>query len=97
MKHPLQPLETDSDGEIRFAGNAIVDLLLSTSKLDLYDLHRMVARDNYSVEDYAQLMMLLGYSVGGFLELSCSDVCADEVETARHEFKGQLIAQLVLK
>ena len=90
MKHPLQPLEIDSQGAIRFVGNDIVGLLLSTSKLGLNDLHRMVARGNYSVEDYAQLMMLLGYSVGGVLELSCSDVCADEVETVRHEFAGRV-------
>lgn len=86
MKHPLQPLETDDQGVIRFVGNDIVRLLLDTGKLDLNDLHRMVARGKYSIEDYAQLMMLISYSVSGFQELSCSDICADEVDAARNEY-----------
>lgn len=65
-KHPIQRLERDEHGVIRFRENKIVRFLL-----DQYPpgLNSLVARFYDNREDYEQLMMLIGYSVSGFGDL----------------------------
>ncbi len=63
--HPIQPLYKDDYGVIRFKENAIVRFLKETSSFDLDMLHKMP----FSVEDWEQFMMLLGYTLTGFGEL----------------------------
>ena len=41
MKHPIQPLEKDKNGRIRFKKNKIVDYLLDNGGIDLNQLARM--------------------------------------------------------
>ncbi len=64
-KHPMQPV-VDVDGIHRFKENKIVSYLLETSTADLNSLALMP----FSKEDRQQLAQLIGYSVGGFCDLS---------------------------
>jgi hypothetical protein len=70
--HPMQPVQLDDKGVVRFRGNKIVSMLLQTSKLDLNDLDMMMQEDIVSQEDYTHLMQLIGYSVDGYAELDSS-------------------------
>lgn len=65
-KHPIQPLSPDSSGTIRFKANAIVQHLLAHGGFDMNKLAIM----DFSVEDREQFAQLIGYSLGGFCELS---------------------------
>jgi len=62
-RHPLQPLVEDARGTVRFKANAII-VHLTRDKLN--DLASM----DFSTEDREQLAQLIGYSLGGFAELS---------------------------
>lgn len=64
--HPIQPLVRDEHGTPRFKANAIVRFLLDQGPFDLNDL----AGKGFSNEDFEQLAQLIGYSLGGFSELS---------------------------
>ena len=66
MKHPIQPIIVTDDGTPRFKKNAIVRFLLDAGPFDLNQLAAMP----FSAEDHTQLAQLIGYSVGGFGELS---------------------------
>ena len=66
MKNPIQPLERDKHGVIRFKENAIVRTLLDTGKLNLNDLAVM----KFSKEDWEQFAQLIGYSLSGYGDLS---------------------------
>jgi hypothetical protein len=70
--HPMQPLELDEDGTVRFRKNKIVRLLLDTGKFTLNDLASMLQQDMIDQADYTHLMQLIGYSVDGYGELSTS-------------------------
>lgn len=63
---PIQPLERDEDGVIRFRKNAIVDYLLGQYEGGLNEL----ACKGFSDDDWTQLAQLIGYSLDGFGELS---------------------------
>lgn len=65
-QHPIQPLEKDADGTLRFKGNAIVQHLLDHGMITLNDLAVL----EFSQEDREQFAQLIGYSLGGFGELS---------------------------
>lgn len=65
-KHPLQPLQFDSDGILRFKPNAIVRFLLDAGPFDMNKLALM----NFPDEDREQFVQLIGYSLSGFGELS---------------------------
>ena len=65
-KHPLQPLVTAESGTIRFKENAIVRHLLDAGGLDMNILGAL----EFSQEDREQFAQLIGYSLGGFSELS---------------------------
>lgn len=66
MKHPIQPLETDDRGVLRFKDNAIVRHLLGAGNIDL----DQIAMGPFSKEDHEQFAQLIGYSLSGFGELS---------------------------
>jgi len=68
-KHPIQPLEEDKHGTIRFKKNAIVEFLLDNGGFNMNDLAVM----DFSNEDRMQFAQLIGYSLYGFSELSYVD------------------------
>ena len=65
-KHPIQPLEKDQYGVLRFKRNKIVCHLLEKGGIDL----DKIARLDFSNEDREQFAQLIGYSLNGFSELS---------------------------
>lgn len=65
LTHPMQPLGMDDNDTLRFKGNAIVNTLLDTGKLDMNDIAGMP----FSKEDRVQFAQLIGYSLCGFGEL----------------------------
>jgi hypothetical protein len=65
-KHPIQPLEKDKDGRLRFKENAIVRYLLDNGPNDMNKLATMP----FSQEDRQQFAQLIGYSLSGYGELS---------------------------
>jgi len=66
MKQPIQPLEMDSHGVLRFKGNDLVRYLLDNGGIDMNDLATVPC----SQEDREQFAQLIGYSLSGFGELS---------------------------
>lgn len=66
MDHPIQPIITDSEGVTRFKRNDIVRYLLDNGGIDLNQLGGMPFEQN----DWEQFAQLIGYSLGGFSELS---------------------------
>jgi len=64
--HPMQPLELDDHGILRFKQNAIVRFLLDAGVFDM----NMLALMPFSDEDRVQFAQLIGYSHGGFCDLS---------------------------
>lgn len=80
--HPMQPVEVDDDGVVRFKRNNIVRYLLDwcASKNGAAGYHENtsgpapdlnhLATMNFSQEDWTQLAQLGGYSISGFGELS---------------------------
>lgn len=71
-RHPIQPLERDEQGVIRFKRNAIVDYLAKDR------LNEIGAMD-FSQEDREQLRQLIGYSHSGIP--ACSAEVWDAAET----------------
>lgn len=65
-QHPIQPLEEDEHGRVRFKSNAIVRHLLDNGPFDMNALARMP----FSADDREQFAQLIGYSLDGFGELS---------------------------
>ncbi len=77
-RHPIQPLVKTNDGIIRFKKNAIVEYLLKASGKTINDL----AIIEFAQEDREQFAQLIGYSLGGFGELSyVSDETYEEAES----------------
>lgn len=69
MNHPMQPLERDAAGVIRFKANPIVRYLLDNGPHDLNGIAALVKAGLFSHDDYSQLMQLIGYSVSGYGDL----------------------------
>ena len=67
MKYPIQPIERDAQGIIRFKKNAIVEYLLDAGSIDLNKLAML----DFSDEDRAQFEQLIGRSVSAFCGLDC--------------------------
>lgn len=83
-KHPIQPLEKDQQGVLRFKRNHIVCHLLEKGSINMNDLACL----DFSNEDREQFAQLIGYSLGGFADLSYVSVetwCAAKKEEARIE------------
>lgn len=64
--HPTQPLYHDENDTLRFKHNRIVAFLLDAGPFDMNQLAVM----DFSREDREQFAQLIGYSLGGFSELS---------------------------
>jgi hypothetical protein len=63
---PMQPLVIDKHGTIRFKENALVRYLLDNGGIDM----NMLSTLEFSDADRDQFAQLIGYSVGGYGELS---------------------------
>lgn len=87
MKHPIQPLEKDTRGTPRFKSNAIVEYLLKEGPFDLNHL----ACQKFNAEDREQFAQLIGYSLGGFGELS---YVSDETYAAAEKMYEQGVTEL---
>lgn len=95
---PMQPIEIDDHGTARFKANKVVRHLLVHGGISLNDL----AMVEFTCEDQEQFAQLIGYSVGGFGELSyvreetyCADLkmldgCADERDARILALQGQI-------
>ena len=64
--HPIQPVICDAEGILRFKENEIVRFLFDAGQVDMNDL----MQHNFSQQDREQFAQLIGYSLGGFEELS---------------------------
>ena len=69
MNYPIQPIIKDAEGVIRFKANKIVRYLLDAGGIDL----NQIALKQFPQEDQEQFAQLIGYSLGGFSELSYVD------------------------
>lgn len=72
MNHPIQPLEIDKHGSLRFKENHIVNDILEFSSRFGFGFNEIAIRE-YSKEDRQQFAQLIGYSLGGYGELSYVD------------------------
>lgn len=68
MKHPIQPLATDSNGVLRFKENKIVSHVLQVSRDNGCSLNDLACME-FSLEDREQFWQLIGYSLSGYGEL----------------------------
>ena len=69
-KHPIQPLEKDDDGVVRFKKNAIVRFLLDAGP---FDLNQIAMMKSICIDDRVQFAQLIGYSHSGAADLSYFD------------------------
>ena len=69
MNLPMQPIHLDSRGVARFTKNRIVDDLLEFATSHGFGLNEIAAGD-YSDDERMQMAQIIGYSVGGYGELS---------------------------
>lgn len=67
--NPMQPFIKDAHGRTRFKANAIVDKLYEFAKQHGYGMNE-IACDEFSNDDRMQFAQLIGYSLGGYGELS---------------------------
>lgn len=67
QRQPIQPLEEDKNGTVRFRENAIVRYMLDRGVVTMNDIAML---PGISQEDREQFAQLIGYSLGGFGELS---------------------------
>ncbi len=68
-EHPMQPVERDRHGVIRFKRNAIVRFLVDWARERGMTLNELAVMD-FPDADFEQLAQLLGYSVSGWGDLS---------------------------
>lgn len=66
MKNPIQPLENDERGVLRFKANRIVQHLLDTHPL--CDMNTLAVA-GFTDDDRQQFAQLIGYSLNGYSEL----------------------------
>lgn len=97
LPHPIQPL-VEVDGVLRFKANAIVRHLLDTHPS--CDMNALASLD-FRNEDRVQFAQLIGYSLGGYGELT-SYVSDEAYEAAQQMANGldqrdAIIAALEIK
>lgn len=90
MKHPIQPLALDTHGVLRFKPNKIVQFLLETARKSNVDLNT-IACMSFTKEDHEQLAQLIGYSLGGFGDLS---YVSDETYNAAERMYNNKVPEL---
>lgn len=81
-RHPIQPVERDKNGTLRFKGNAIVRFLLEHGPFDMND----IARGDFTREDREQFAQLIGYSLSGASDLSF--MSSEVLDAARGGFEA---------
>lgn len=90
LQHPSQPLVIDDQGIIRFKRNAIVRTMLDWATPRGFDMNA-IAMMTFSDEDRVQFAQLIGYSVGGFSELSyVSDEAYERATVGVDELRATL-------
>lgn len=63
---PVQPVFRESDGALRFVANEFVRWMLDEgTRRSVFSLNTLATLD-YPTDHFAQLLQLIGYSVGGF-------------------------------
>jgi hypothetical protein len=91
-KHPIQPLELDQHGTLRFKANKIIRQLVDTNVINLNDIACM---DDVDKDDQNQFAQLIGYSLSGYGSLSYADDYTYATAHAMHkEQKSELEARL---
>ena len=80
---PIQPIDRDINGVVRFKPNRIVEFLLDNGNYDLNDIARM----DFTNEEREQFSQLIGYSLSGFSDLSY--VSDDTCEIADNMYYGK--------
>ena len=84
-EHPDQPLYIDDKDVARFKPNQIIRALVYE---EVIDLNKIALRD-FPDEDQQQLAQLMGYSVGGYSELSyVSDESYDRAVEAEQRLRA---------
>lgn len=68
MRHPIQPLEIDAEGVLRFRENRIVSALLEHGQKTGLGLNELATME-FSREDREQFAQLIGYSHSGACDL----------------------------
>lgn len=72
-KHPIQNVHIDDNGIRRFVENELIRRLVDAYPGGLNSLIIQAKdRGKDGLEDYDQLLQLIGYSVDGFWECACS-------------------------
>lgn len=80
-KHPIQPLQLDSNGTLRFKENPIVRYLLDNGGIDMNKLATL----DFAVEDREHFAQLIGYSLGGFGDLGYVSNATYSAAASMHE------------
>lgn len=97
MKHPLQKIIKSKNGVHRFTENKIVSYLLKRAS-DLNELSVMTQRGDFDREDYEQLMGLIGYSIGGYCELSLvSETAKNMAELTDDGMVGDSVESVIVE
>jgi len=65
----MRPMRRDPDGTLRFVGNAVVMHLLDAACDRGYNLNHLL-RSAFPQADLEEFYQLIGYSLGGYHELS---------------------------
>lgn len=93
-RHPIQPIETDPHGTVRFKDNKIVRYLLDKGCMHIMN---QIAREDFSQDDRDQFHQLIGYSVSGApisedirdvalrMQVTGGDACDAEREVLREK------------
>lgn len=92
MKLPIQPVYKDNHGVHRFKENRIVGDVLEHSTLDL----NKIAMRDYTNEERMQFAQLIGYSLGGYADLSyASDDSCEIADKMIYEEISEEEAELI--
>lgn len=90
-RHPVQPLQEDSHGVLRFKSNGIVRRLLDDGPFDM----NTIALWDVSQDDRIQFAQLIGYSLGGFGDLSyVTDEAYATAQKMHEDCRSELQARL---
>ncbi len=67
---PMQPVELDQHGVVRFRRNRLVEYLLDHGGIDMNALAHFAIKNGVPDEERDQFAQLTGYSVSGWSDLS---------------------------
>lgn len=87
---PMQPIEWDGKGVIRFQDNKIISMLYEAGVFDLNAIAVQCIEKKIPRADQMQFWQMLGYSVSGFGDLSFA---TKEMVAAADEIAAQLPPQ----